>query len=68
MKKTYKKLNKRNLFLLIILVLCLLLIVSDFIYLFLHLADSAGLTAFGLLTFISAAVVAGLIFDYLESK
>lgn len=59
-----KKINKKNLLLLITFILCVIRIIKDIICLFL----GATFTWFGLITFVITMVISGAIFDYFEDK
>ncbi len=63
-----RRVNKKNLIVMLLFVLSMSIVVNDIFYLFLNIDKTVGFTLLGSITFVVAVIVAQLSLDYLEDK
>ena len=63
-----KRINKKNLTVMLLFIFSMSIVVNDIFYLFLNINNTVGFTLLGSITFVIAVIIAQLSLDYLEDK
>lgn len=63
-----RRVNKKNLIVMLLFIFSMSIVVNDIFYLFLNIDKTVGFTLLGSITFVVAVIVAQLSLDYLEDK